>query len=159
MLLLLWKSRVQLLKSVRKEGRKEEEQNCTLVASRRTPSTGALESFCEFFSCMQLEYCLREPLSKFEGFSTFYCNVNILYCIYGTFDPFLYFTYYRKYNKKQQWSKYRTLWHARFDRSFFRACTIHNYKLVPVTQVTCNPLKNVIIQKLGSCCLAVCLYY
>ena len=37
------------------------------MASRRTPSTGALESFCEFFSCMQLEYCLREPLSKFEG--------------------------------------------------------------------------------------------
>ena len=43
------------------------EQNCTLVASRRTPSTGALESFCEFFSCMQLEYCLRDPLSKFEA--------------------------------------------------------------------------------------------
>ena len=96
MLLLLWKSRSS--KSVRKEGRKEgskeeeEEQNCTLVASRRTPSTGALESFCEFFSCMQLEYCLREPLSKFEGLRTFYCNfisVNILYYIYGTFDPFL----------------------------------------------------------------------
>ena len=33
----------------------------------RTPSTGALESLCEFFSCMLLEYCLREPLSKFEG--------------------------------------------------------------------------------------------
>ena len=49
-----------------------------------TPSTGALESFCEFFSCLQLEYCLREPLSKFEGLSTFYCNfinVNVLYCI------------------------------------------------------------------------------
>ena len=59
-------------KSVRKEGRKEEQQNCTLVASRSTPSTGALESFCEFFSCMQLEYCPREPLSKFEGLSTFY---------------------------------------------------------------------------------------
>ena len=85
-LLLLWKSR----SIIRKE--EEEEQNCTLVASRRTPSTGALESFCEFFSCMQLEYCQREPLSKFEGLSTFYCNfinVNILYCIYGTFDPFL----------------------------------------------------------------------
>ena len=41
-------------------------------------------------------------------------------------------------------SSYRTLWHARFDRSFFRACTIHNYKLVPVPQETCNPLKNVI---------------
>ena len=55
------------------------------MASRRTPSTGALESFCEFFSCMQLEYCLREPLSKFEGLRTFYCNfisVNILYYIY-----------------------------------------------------------------------------
>ena len=70
MLLLLWKSRSS--KSVRKEGRKEEEEeeeeeNCTLVASHRTPSTGALERFCEFFSCMQLEYCLREPLSKFEG--------------------------------------------------------------------------------------------
>ena len=37
------------------------------MASHRTPSTGALERFCEFFSCMQLEYCLREPLSKFEG--------------------------------------------------------------------------------------------
>ena len=60
-LLLLWKSRSS--KSVRKE----QEQNCTLVASHRTPSTGALERFCEFFSCMQLEYCLREPLSKFEG--------------------------------------------------------------------------------------------
>ena len=84
-LLLLWKSR-SIIKSVRKEGRKEE-QNCTLMASSRTPSTGALESFCEFFSCMQLEYCLREPLSKFEGLSTFYCNfinVNILYCICGT---------------------------------------------------------------------------
>ena len=66
------------------------------MASRRTPSTGALESFCEFFSCMQLEYCLREPLSKFEGLSTFYCNfinVNILYCIYGTFGPFLLYVY------------------------------------------------------------------
>ena len=45
-----------------------------------------------FSSCMQLEYCLREPLSKFEGLSTFYynfINVNILYCIYGTFGPFL----------------------------------------------------------------------
>ena len=33
---------------------------------------------------MQLDYRLREPLSKFEGLSTFYCNfinVNILYCI------------------------------------------------------------------------------
>ena len=93
-LLLLWKSRSS--KSVRKEGRKEEskeeEQNCTLVASCRTTSTGALESFCEFFSCKQLEYCLREPLSKFEGLRTFYCNyisVNILYYIYGTFGPFL----------------------------------------------------------------------
>ena len=37
------------------------------MASHRTPSTGALERFCEFFSCVQLEYCLREPLSKFEG--------------------------------------------------------------------------------------------
>ena len=46
----------------------------TLVASRRTPTTGALESFCEFFFCMQLEYCLRESLIKFEGLSTFYCN-------------------------------------------------------------------------------------
>ena len=65
------------------------------MASHRTPSTGALERFCEFSSCMQLEYCLREPLSKFEGLSTFYCNfinVNILYCIYGTFGPFLYTT-------------------------------------------------------------------
>ena len=91
-LLLLWKSRVQVSQLGRKEGSKEEEQNCTLVASRRTPSTGALESFCEFFSCMQLEYCLREPLSKFEGLRTFYCNfisVNILYYIYGTFGPFL----------------------------------------------------------------------
>ena len=90
MLLLLWKSRSS--KSVRKEVRKEEEQNCTIVASRRTPSTGALERFCEFFSCMQLEYCLREPLSKFEALSTFYWKfiyVNILYCIYGTFGPFL----------------------------------------------------------------------
>ena len=71
------------------------EQNYTLVASRRTPSTGALESFSEFFSCMQLEYCLREPLSKFEALSTFYwkfISVNILYCIYGTFGPF--HTYY-----------------------------------------------------------------
>ena len=62
------------------------------MASHRTPSTGALERFCEFFSCMQLEYCLRESLSKFEGLSTFYCNfinVNILYCIYGTYGPFL----------------------------------------------------------------------
>ena len=62
------------------------------MASHRTPSTGALERFCEFFSCMQLEYCLRESLSKFEGLTTFYCNfinVNILYCIYGTYDPFL----------------------------------------------------------------------
>ena len=70
----------------------EEQQKCTLVASHRTPSTGALERFCEFFSCMQLEYCLREPLSKFEGLSTFYCNfinVNILYYIYGTYGPFL----------------------------------------------------------------------
>ena len=41
------------------------------MASHRTPSTGALERFCEFFSCVQLEYCLREPLSKFEGLSTF----------------------------------------------------------------------------------------
>ena len=66
------------------------------MASRRTPSTGALESFCEFFSCMQLEYCLREPLSKFEGLRTFYCNfinVNILYCIYGTYGPFLLYVY------------------------------------------------------------------
>ena len=62
------------------------------MASHRTPSTGTLERFCEFFSCIQLEYCLREPLSKFEGLSTFYCNfinVNILYCIYGTYRPFL----------------------------------------------------------------------
>ena len=65
------------------------------MASRRTPSTGALESFCEFFACKQLEYCLREPLSKFEDLRTFYCNfinVNILYCIYGTFGPFLLYT-------------------------------------------------------------------
>ena len=85
-------NRVQVSQLGSKEGRKEEEQNCTLVASHRTPSTGALERFCEFFSCVQLEYCLREPLSKFEGLSTFYCNfisVNILYCIYGTYDPFL----------------------------------------------------------------------
>ena len=70
------------------------------MASRRTPSTGALESFCEFFSCVQLEYCLREPLSKFEGLSTFYCNfinVNVLYCIYGTFGPFLLYVL-RTYN-------------------------------------------------------------
>ena len=74
------------------EGSKEEKQNCTLVASRRTPSTGAQESFCEFFSCMQLDYCLRELLSKFESLSTFYSNfinMNILYCIYGTYDPFV----------------------------------------------------------------------
>ena len=80
------------MRSCRLEGSKEEQQNCTFVASHRTPSTGALEYFCEFFSCMQLEYCLREPLSKFEGLSTFDCNfinVNILYCIYGTFGPFL----------------------------------------------------------------------
>ena len=70
-LLLLWKSRSS--KSVRKGVRKEE-QNCTLVASHHTPSTGALERVCEFFFCTQLEYCLREPLSKFEGLSTFYCN-------------------------------------------------------------------------------------
>ena len=81
-LLLLWKSRVQLL------GRKN---NKIALLWLRTvhPTGGALERFCEFFSCMQLEYCLREPLSKFEGLSTFYCNVNILYCIYGTFGPFL----------------------------------------------------------------------
>ena len=45
------------------------------MASHRTPSTGALERFCEFFSCVQLEYCLREPLSKFEGLSTFYLHI------------------------------------------------------------------------------------
>ena len=28
---------------------------------------------------MQLEYCLREPLRKFEGLSTFYCNfINVV---------------------------------------------------------------------------------
>ena len=99
MLLLLWKSRSS--KSVRKEGSKEE-QKCTHVASHSTPSTGALKRFCEFFSCMQLEYCLRETLSKFEGLSTFYCNfinVNILCCIYGTYTAHSYYTYYRTYNK------------------------------------------------------------
>ena len=61
-------NRVQASQLGRKEGRsKEEQQNYTLVALHSTPSTGALESFSEFFSCTQLEYCLREPLSKFEG--------------------------------------------------------------------------------------------
>ena len=66
------------------------------MASRRTPSTGALESFCEFFSCMQLEYCMREPLSKFEGLSTFYCNfISVAYMGHSTHS---YYTYYRTYN-------------------------------------------------------------
>ena len=56
-----------------------------------------------FFSCMQLEYCLREPLSKFEGLSTFYSNfisVNINYCIaYMGHSTHSYYTYYRTYNK------------------------------------------------------------
>ena len=57
------------------------------MASHRTPSTGTLERFCEYFSCVQLEYCLREPLSKFEGLSTFYCNfINVNICIACIWD-------------------------------------------------------------------------
>ena len=39
---------------------------------------------------MQLEYCLREPLSKFEGFLLQLHKREHLYCIYGAYDPFLY---------------------------------------------------------------------
>ena len=50
-----------------------------LVMCLNSPTLPSLERFCEFFSCMQLEYCLRESLSKFEGLSTFYCNfINVV---------------------------------------------------------------------------------
>ena len=61
------------------------EQNCTLVASHQVPSTNALESFCELTCNKYLKYCLKEPLSNFEGVNIFwwlFITVNILYCIY-----------------------------------------------------------------------------
>ena len=70
MLLLLWKSRVQ----VSQLGRNE--KKIALLWLRTVHPLLALWkiSIYEFFSRMQLEYCLREPLSKFEDLSTFYCN-------------------------------------------------------------------------------------
>ena len=50
-------NRVQVSQLGSKEVRKgEQQQNCTLVASHRTPSTGALERFCEFLPYMPRYY-------------------------------------------------------------------------------------------------------
>ena len=59
---------ISLVKSVRKEGRKDGKNNkIALLWLRAVHPLLALWKVSEFFSCMQLEYCLREPLSEFEG--------------------------------------------------------------------------------------------
>ena len=51
-----------------------------------------LPTFCGFSSCKCLEYCLKEPTTNYEGLNIGYwqfMSINILYCTYGTFGPFL----------------------------------------------------------------------
>ena len=75
------------------------------MASFQGPFTDLLEHFCDFSSCKCLEYCLKEPTTNYEGLNIGYwqfISINILYCTYGTFGPFLLYirTTVRIINKK-----------------------------------------------------------
>ena len=69
-LLLLWKSR-SIIKSVRKEGRKEGRKKKKKKKKKNKVALLWLRAVHPLLALwkvsMQLEYCLREPLSKFEG--------------------------------------------------------------------------------------------